>query len=191
MSARREGLGFAKEGFQNLLSAISASDLRIGARFTLDRAMINRTHTYPDLALPIDAAQERVFAAIDGRRSIAEITRATAGAGGDTQFRRFFEQLWQYDQIVFDVTQSKDEANNAHSCRRDALDEPSLGAAGAADRRHRGIQGQEPGDPTDHAPLRYDADLSRAPWARNWELLEELSGRRSLPTTTTLIGDRL
>jgi len=32
------GLGFAKEGFQNLLSAISASDLRIGARFTLDRA---------------------------------------------------------------------------------------------------------------------------------------------------------
>jgi hypothetical protein len=33
-----EGLGFAKEGFQNLLSGISASDLRIGARFTLDRA---------------------------------------------------------------------------------------------------------------------------------------------------------
>lgn len=28
-----QGLGFAKEGFQNLLSAISASDLRIGARF--------------------------------------------------------------------------------------------------------------------------------------------------------------
>ena len=33
-----QGLGFAKEGFQNLLSGISASDLRIGARFTLDRA---------------------------------------------------------------------------------------------------------------------------------------------------------
>ena len=33
-----QGLGFAKEGFQSLLSGISASDLRVGARFTLDRA---------------------------------------------------------------------------------------------------------------------------------------------------------
>jgi hypothetical protein len=32
------GLGFVKAGFQNLLSGISASDLRIAARFTLDRA---------------------------------------------------------------------------------------------------------------------------------------------------------
>ena len=33
-----QGLGFAKEGFQSLLSGVSASDLRIGARFTLERA---------------------------------------------------------------------------------------------------------------------------------------------------------
>jgi len=33
-----QGLGFAKEGFQNLLSSASAADLRIGARFVLDRA---------------------------------------------------------------------------------------------------------------------------------------------------------
>jgi hypothetical protein len=33
-----QGLRFAKEGFQALLSGVSASDLRIGARFTLDRA---------------------------------------------------------------------------------------------------------------------------------------------------------
>lgn len=33
-----EGLGFAKDGFRNLLSTGSANDLRIGARFTLDRA---------------------------------------------------------------------------------------------------------------------------------------------------------
>jgi hypothetical protein len=33
-----QGLGFAKEGFQTLLSDVSASDLRIGARFTLNRA---------------------------------------------------------------------------------------------------------------------------------------------------------
>ncbi len=45
--------------------------------------LINRAHTYPDLALPINAAQERVFAAIDGNRSIDEILRGAAGAIGD------------------------------------------------------------------------------------------------------------
>src|SRR6516165_9833737 len=35
--------------------------------------LINRAHTYPDLALPIDAAQDRVFTAIDGSRTVDEI----------------------------------------------------------------------------------------------------------------------
>ena len=41
-------------------------------------ALINRAHPYPDLALPINAAQDRVFAAIDGKRTVEEILR---GAG--------------------------------------------------------------------------------------------------------------
>ena len=65
--------------------------------------LINRAHTYPDLALPIDAVEQRVFAAIDGKRSIGEILRDTAGAIGDGQARRFIERLWEYDQIVFDA----------------------------------------------------------------------------------------
>ena len=68
--------------------------------------LINRAHTYPDLALPIDAAQQRIYAAIDGNRSITEILRDAAGASGDEQAGRFIEQLWQYDQIVFDATGS-------------------------------------------------------------------------------------
>ena len=68
--------------------------------------LINRAHTYPDLAFPIDAAQERIYAGIDGNRSVGEILRAAAGAGGDEQTRRFIEQLWEYDQIVFDATSS-------------------------------------------------------------------------------------
>ena len=35
--------------------------------------LINRNHTYTDLYLPIDARQERLLAAIDGERTIAEI----------------------------------------------------------------------------------------------------------------------
>jgi 2-polyprenyl-3-methyl-5-hydroxy-6-metoxy-1,4-benzoquinol methylase len=69
--------------------------------------LINRAHIYPDLALPVDAAQERVFAAIDGNRSIDQILRIAAEAGDEEDARRFFKQLWQYDQIVFDATGSR------------------------------------------------------------------------------------
>ena len=65
--------------------------------------LINRAHTYPDLALPIDMAEERILAAIDGSRSVDEILRG-AGAAGNEQARRFIEQLWAHDQIVFDAT---------------------------------------------------------------------------------------
>ena len=69
--------------------------------------LINRAHTYPDLALPIDAAQERLFAAIDGNRSIDQILRMAAPVRGEARARGFFEQLWQYDQIVFDATAAR------------------------------------------------------------------------------------
>jgi SAM-dependent methyltransferase len=69
--------------------------------------LINRAHNYPDLALQIDAAQERVFAAIDGKRAADEILRGAGGQLRDEQARRFFEQLWQYDQIVFYATNSR------------------------------------------------------------------------------------
>jgi hypothetical protein len=66
--------------------------------------LINRAHTYPDLALPIDAVQERIFAAIDGDRTLAEIQRGAARAGDDQQARSFVRKLWEYDQIVFDAS---------------------------------------------------------------------------------------
>ena len=69
--------------------------------------LINPSHTYPDLALPISAAQERVFAAIDGNRAINEILQGEAGAIGNEQARKFVRQLWEYDQIAFDATSSR------------------------------------------------------------------------------------
>jgi 2-polyprenyl-3-methyl-5-hydroxy-6-metoxy-1,4-benzoquinol methylase len=65
--------------------------------------LINRAHTYPDLAFPIDEAQEQILTAMDGDRSCAEIMRAI-GLPGEYPVRRFVEQLWQHDQIVFDAT---------------------------------------------------------------------------------------
>jgi SAM-dependent methyltransferase len=62
--------------------------------------LINRNHTSTDLYLPIDAARERLLDGIDGRRTIAEI-----GGEHDHELARgFFEQLWQWDQVVFDAS---------------------------------------------------------------------------------------
>jgi hypothetical protein len=68
--------------------------------------LINRAHVYPDLALPIDAAQQRIFVAIDGNRSLGAICRYAAGTGGDQQARDFVQRLWEYEQIVFDTAGS-------------------------------------------------------------------------------------
>ena len=59
--------------------------------------LINRTHTYRDLFLPIAPAEKRMFDAIDGERTISDIAdnRDTA--------RSFFERLWWYDQVAFAV----------------------------------------------------------------------------------------
>ena len=69
--------------------------------------LINRAHAYPDLALAINAAQERVFVAIDGRRTVGEILRGSAGTADLDQGREFIERLWRYDQIVFDAAGSR------------------------------------------------------------------------------------
>ena len=63
--------------------------------------LINRGHTFSDLFLPIDAAEERLVAAIDGRRSIGEIARAE---GLDERAGPFFERLHEWDQVVFDAS---------------------------------------------------------------------------------------
>lgn len=68
--------------------------------------LINRAHTYPDLALPIDAAQERIFAIIDGNHTIGEILQRTAAIVHDNEARDFIRRLWDYDQIVVDASGS-------------------------------------------------------------------------------------
>jgi SAM-dependent methyltransferase len=61
--------------------------------------LINRNHTYTDLYLPIDAHQLRLFEGIDGERTTAEIG---GELGNRSLARAFFQQLWRWDQVVFD-----------------------------------------------------------------------------------------
>ena len=66
---------------------------------TAAAVLLNRTHDYTDLYLPVDVDQAALFAAVDGRRTLNEII----GSKGDRDAARsFFQRLWWYDQIVFD-----------------------------------------------------------------------------------------
>ena len=70
--------------------------------------LINPTHAYRDLIMPIDATEKRLFDAIDGNRSVGGIMETTSPSSqGKPQLdmaRAFFERLWHYDQIVFDAS---------------------------------------------------------------------------------------
>lgn len=64
--------------------------------------LINRNHTYTDLYLPIDERQVRLLAAIDGKHTISEICR---DPGDRNLAGAFFQQLWRWDQVVFNTSQ--------------------------------------------------------------------------------------
>ncbi|CAN7457628.1 class I SAM-dependent methyltransferase [Phenylobacterium sp. LjRoot219] len=68
--------------------------------------LINRTHTYTDIYLPIYARQARLLAAIDGTRTIAQIAQIAQATGERSAARDFFQALWRYDQVVFDTSGS-------------------------------------------------------------------------------------
>jgi SAM-dependent methyltransferase len=71
--------------------------------------LINRSHTFTDLLLPIDSTEKSLFDAIDGNRSIGDIVgERSTSTGSKSRFdvaRSFFERLWSYDQVVFDTSQ--------------------------------------------------------------------------------------
>jgi len=70
--------------------------------------LINQTHIYRDLYMPIDSTEKSLFDAIDGNCSIGDIMKKTLSSS-QTKFqleiaRNFFETLWWYDQVVFDAS---------------------------------------------------------------------------------------
>ena len=66
--------------------------------------LVNPSHKYSDLDLPIDGAQEHLLEQIDGIRTLGEIVRVKSKEESALRGLRFFQQLWEYDQIVFDAS---------------------------------------------------------------------------------------
>jgi hypothetical protein len=64
--------------------------------------LINRTHTYRDLVMPIDAAEKRLFDRVDGVRTLGEIAQDAP----PRMAQDFFERLGWWDQVVFDKSRS-------------------------------------------------------------------------------------
>jgi SAM-dependent methyltransferase len=67
--------------------------------------LINQDHVDTDLFHPIDSLEKRLFEAIDGTQTIAEIINSVSSSTGShlplERARDFFERLWQYDHVVF------------------------------------------------------------------------------------------
>jgi len=74
--------------------------------------LINPSHTYTDIYLPIDAEEKRMLEAIDGRKTIGEILGTPSADSERLSLldlgRSFFQRLWWYDQIVVDASRSED-----------------------------------------------------------------------------------
>jgi SAM-dependent methyltransferase len=68
--------------------------------------LINRAHTFTDLILSVNRAEDRLLGAIDGKRTLAEILQVVGKGGEERQALGFFERLWQYDQVVFDASRA-------------------------------------------------------------------------------------
>jgi SAM-dependent methyltransferase len=70
--------------------------------------LINQEHVDTDLVHPINSYEKRLFEAIDGERSIAEVMDTLPDSEGNPQRRErvrdFFERLWWYDHVVFDAS---------------------------------------------------------------------------------------
>ena len=73
--------------------------------------LINQTHAYRDLIMPIDSTEKSLFDAIDGNCSIGGIVEKTLPSSQTKSqldmARTFFEKLWWYDQVVFDASRCR------------------------------------------------------------------------------------
>ncbi len=96
----RQSINFAGDAWLRYVPIRMSETICIQERLPPGAAgvLINRSHTYTDLFLPINETEKRLFEAIDAQRTIAEIVTSTSQQG---KARSFFEKLWWQDQVVF------------------------------------------------------------------------------------------
>jgi SAM-dependent methyltransferase len=70
--------------------------------------LINQSHTYRDIVMPIDATELRLLNLVDGDRNVGDIVDKALPPSREAstlgKVRVFLERLWWHDQIVFDIS---------------------------------------------------------------------------------------
>ena len=66
--------------------------------------LLNPAHKHTDLVLPINSLQDHLLEQIDGKRTLGEIAQSNGPTDSALRTRSFFQQLWRYDQVVFDAS---------------------------------------------------------------------------------------
>ncbi len=69
--------------------------------------LINTAHTFNDLLLQISPEEDVLFRAIDGESTVEKILMTTNHREQQFEAREFFDRLWRYDQVVFDLSNTE------------------------------------------------------------------------------------
>ena len=73
--------------------------------------LLNPVHKHPDLVLPVNTMENRMFAQIDGKRTFGDMAESYSQKDVVGRVRPFFEKLWRYDQIVVDASRIPNMTN--------------------------------------------------------------------------------
>jgi hypothetical protein len=106
VGADRAPIRFDDEHWKGYVPIRLPSTLCVQERLPAGAAgvLLNRSHPFHDLILPVGAPEKRMFDAIDGRRTIEEIADVARGGDASGRARTFFEKLWSHDQVTFDAS---------------------------------------------------------------------------------------
>ena len=104
-------VSFAGDVFRSCVPIRMSETICVQERLPAGAAgvLINQNHTYTDLLMTIDEAEKRMFDAIDGIRTIDDISETMLPSSlpqRQLNARTLFERLWWYDQVVFDTSKS-------------------------------------------------------------------------------------
>ena len=110
-SGRPQPIGFSGDAWLDYVPMRQSNTISVHEKLPPATAavLINQTHSYTDLFLPINAAEKRLFDAIDGQRRIGEIVKRTQSVAPHEAARVLFERLWWFDQVVFDASLSAEK----------------------------------------------------------------------------------
>jgi SAM-dependent methyltransferase len=99
-------IGFTDDRWTRYVPHRFPSTVCVGERLPAGAAgvLLNRSHPFHDLILPINADEKRMLDRIDGDRRVAEVVDRPVGDDAWRRARVLFERLWWYDQVVFDAS---------------------------------------------------------------------------------------